>query len=104
VDNPINPLTVLFLINAIHFKGGWTEQFDKKQTREIPFTLAGGAVKQHPVMFQSGDYRYLQEEGFQAVCLPYGNNCRVGMYIFLPEPGRSLRDFYGTLSASRVGR
>ncbi len=104
VDDPIHPLTVLFLINAIHFKGTWTEQFDKKQTREIPFTLADGAAKQHPVMFQSGDYRYLQGEGFQAVFLPYGKNSRVGMYIFLPDPGRSLGDFYGTLSAENWAR
>lgn len=93
VEGPIDPLTVLFLINAIHFKGAWSEQFDPQQTREIPFTLADGSRKQHPLMFQSGSYRYLKGERFQAVSLPYGEKGRVSMYVFLPDPGSSLPEF-----------
>ena len=28
VDAPIDPLTILFLINAVYFKGAWSEPFD----------------------------------------------------------------------------
>jgi serine protease inhibitor len=98
VEPPIDPMTVLFLINAIYFKGDWSKPFDAKQTREIPFTLTGGTVKQHPVMFIEGDYRTLKTEQFQAVSLPYGKTGRVSMYIFLPNEDSSLAEFYGELN------
>jgi serpin B len=33
VDDVINPLTMMFLINAIYFKGTWTYQFDERRRR-----------------------------------------------------------------------
>lgn len=98
VEPPIDPMTVLFLINAIYFKGDWSEPFDAKQTREIPFTLNDGTVKQHPVMFKEGETQTLKTEQFQAVSLPYGKTGRVSMYIFLPNEDSSLTEFYGELN------
>ncbi|MBS3942620.1 MAG: serpin family protein [Dethiobacter sp.] len=98
VQPPIDPMTVLFLINAIYFKGEWSEPFDPEKTRNIPFTLADGTVKQHPLMFREDDLFTLQTEQFQAVSLPYGKNERVSMYLFLPHPDSSLSEFYGELN------
>lgn len=98
VDPPIDPMTVLFLINAIYFKGDWSEPFDAKQTREIPFTLSDGTKKQHPLMFIDGDFRSLKTEQFEAVSLPYGNTGRVSMYLFLPAADSSLTNFYSELN------
>src|SRR5574341_735958 len=39
VDDPIDPNIVMFLINAIYFKGLWTYQFDLQQTKDDRFTL-----------------------------------------------------------------
>jgi serpin B len=94
----IDPLTVLFLINAVYFKGTWTHEFDKKQTKEGMFTLLDGNQKKHPMMNQSGRYRYLENEDFQAVSLPYGEE-RMSMYIFLPDSERGLEGFYQNLNA-----
>lgn len=88
---------VMFLINAIYFKGQWTEKFDKNATAPAPFYLAKGKSKQHPMMVQTGKYRYFENEQFQAVSLPYGNE-RVSMYIFLPKPTSNLNAFYKTLN------
>jgi serpin B len=90
---------MLFLIDAIYFKGKWTQEFNKKQTAEYPFYLAAGRQKQHPMMSQSGEYRYYENEKFQAVSLPYGENKRLSLYIFLPVKNSSLSAFYKTLNA-----
>lgn len=103
VTPPIDPATVMFLINAIYFKADWQEPFDPARTREIPFTLPDGSVKEHPVMFREGEFRYLDGDGFQAVSLPYGKNGRISMYVFLPDAERSLDNFAEQLSATEWG-
>lgn len=90
--------SLMFLINAIYFKGKWSDQFDKARTKDQPFKLADGRQKPHPMMVQSGNYAYFEGEGFQAASLPYGGG-RVSMYIFLPREGTSLDQFHRQLKA-----
>jgi serpin B len=94
----IQPNDALFLINAIYFKGNWTKKFDKSQTTERPFYLSNGTQKQHPMMSQSGKYRYYENESFQAVSLPYGKG-RLSLYIFLPQKNTSLDTFQQQLAS-----
>ncbi|MBD2199181.1 MULTISPECIES: serpin family protein [Calothrix] len=98
VDN-IDPNQMLFLINAIYFKGKWSNEFDKSQTATLPFNLASGQQKNHPMMSQDGDYRYQENAQFQAVSLPYGKDGKFSLYIFLPKQNSSLKSFYQTLNA-----
>lgn len=93
----LKPSDVLFLINAIYFKGNWTKQFDKSQTTEKPFYLSDGTQKQHPMMSQSGKYRYYENETFQAVTLPYGKG-RLSLYVFLPRKNTNLDTFQQQLT------
>jgi serpin B len=93
----IRPDNVLFLINAIYFKGNWTKKFDKSQTTERPFYLTDGTQKQHPLMSQSGKYRYFENDTFQAVSLPYGKE-RLNLYVFLPKKNTSLDAFQQQLA------
>jgi len=83
---------VLFLINAVYFKGQWQKKFDKALTKDQPFHLASGAQKSMPLMSQSGSYLYHRGEKFQAVSLPYGKG-GTSVYLFLPDEGASLNDF-----------
>ncbi|MBD6617053.1 serpin family protein [Komarekiella sp. 'clone 1'] len=94
----IEPDQVLFLINAIYFKGNWSQEFDKKQTTQHPFYLTSGRQKQHPMMSQKGDYKYYENQQFQAVSLPYDKDGKVSFYIFLPKQSSNLKTFYQNLN------
>ncbi len=89
---------MLFLLNAMYFKGKWTTPFDKSQTVIQSFDLLNGNEKQLPMMSQSGKYRYYENEKFQAVSLPYGKG-RLSLYIFLPKQKSSLAAFFQNLNA-----
>jgi serine protease inhibitor len=91
--------TILFLINAIYFKGQWSAQFDKARTKEEPFTLSDGRQKKVQMMTQSGEYDYFEGPNFQAVSLPYGER-RLSMYIFLPAKGAGLAQLQKNLTAA----
>jgi serpin B len=94
----IQPDQVMFLLNAIYFKGNWSREFDKKQTTERPFYLADKTQKKHPFMRQSGKYSYYETAQFQAVSLPYGGE-RLSFYVFLPQSNSSLTEFHKSLTA-----
>jgi serpin B len=90
---------MMVLINAIYFKGDWSRQFDKQQTRKEPFYLANGTQKPHPLMSQTGEYRYLDHAQFQGVMLPYGDRRRMSMVILLPKKNSSLAELQRNLGA-----
>lgn len=100
VSYPIGPLTVMYLINAVYFKGSWTYEFDKTLTEDKEFNpILGGCsggvctegIRENkpnlvPMMKQTGkDFKYQENDLFQAVALPYGTNKRLQMLVFLPE-------------------
>ena len=95
---------ILYLINAIYFKGTWIKAFDPKLTQDSMFNLLGGSQKQVPMMMRSDAFRYLRGDGFQAVSLPYGEKDgegRFSMYVFLPDEGSSLDALLNGLTAER---
>lgn len=93
----INPATVMFLINAIYFKGAWTYEFDPELTHDAPFSTPEGD-QTCQMMTQEDEFRYFQNEEFQAVDLPYGNG-HYSMTIFLPRESVSLESFIAELTA-----
>lgn len=102
VSDAIDADTVLFLINAIYFKGTWQIKFDPSETRDGIFYLATGAEKQTPMMSRTGDYSYYAnyDANFQALSLPYGSG-RTSMYIFLPGRESDLDAFLEHLNTER---
>jgi serine protease inhibitor len=89
--------TILFLINAIYFKGQWQVEFAKEKTKDDVFRIADGHQKKLPMMFQSGKYQYQKGKDFQAVVLPYGSG-RISMYVFLPDEHTTLDQFERNLT------
>lgn len=88
----INSDDILFLINAIYFKGQWQSEFKKEHTKPHMFTLAGGEQKRVSMMSRSGSFPYYKGRGFQSVVLPYGQG-NVSMFVFLPDEMKSLKEF-----------
>ncbi|MFQ5824742.1 MAG: serpin family protein [bacterium] len=89
LENPIDPNTVMFLINAIYFYGTWKYEFDKEMTQDDFFTLPDGSYKACQMMVQTGEFNYLENDDFQAIDLPYGGE-DFRMTIFLPKPTKSI--------------
>jgi serpin B len=83
---------MLYLINAIYFKGSWQVEFDPSFTRDMTFHLAGGSKKTVPMMSRSGSFRYGEDAAVQALRLPYGGG-RMAMYVFLPRAADGLGGF-----------
>ncbi len=97
IIDQIDPDEVMFLINAVYFKGLWQKSFEKERTQETPFHMPGGQQKQVSMMEQVDEYPYYRGDKFQAVSLPYGKG-GASLYLFLPDQGSSLADFLKGLS------
>jgi len=88
---------VMYLVNAIYFKGQWKYQFEAKNTAQKPFFLANGSGIQVPAMTQHASFQYFKGTGFEAVELPY-NQGNYSMTILLPETGKTVNDIIPQLS------
>ena len=102
VDDPIGPLTVMFLINAIYFKGDWRHQFDKGLTRDAPFTLLDGSEVTTPTMFHEDevDVRTGWDDLVRVLEMPYGGDAFT-MMVVLPHPDVSLQSVVEALDTER---
>jgi serine protease inhibitor len=96
VPEVIPPEVVMYLINAIYFKGTWTFQFDRSDTRGQPFHLANGSSRTVPLMTLQGDLPYRLDDRFQAVDLPYGGRA-FSMTVLLPHEGVTVDDVVASL-------
>jgi len=87
---------VMFLLNAIYFKGIWQNKFDEENTEDLPFYRDGDNTVNVPTMKKTDDVRYAANDLFSAVELPYGtgNYC---MYFFLPQEDHSVNDVVSQL-------
>ncbi len=81
--------TVMYLINAIYFKGNWTYPFDENLTADDDFYLSDGTTKKVPMMSQEENSGYCRGDNFSGVRLPYGQE-KMAMYIILPDEGISV--------------
>ena len=93
IDPPIDPNTVLFLMNALYFKGSWMTPFDPALTKEKPFTTDEGERVRVPTMSQTGRYAYADEGDFQAIRLPYGTSGNFAMIAAVPHEDATLDSF-----------
>lgn len=92
IVDQISPDMVMYLINAIYFKGSWQEKFDSSKTSEMPFTKNDGAVINADFMNIRKSFNIIDNERLQGIELPYGNG-QFSMFILLPGKDQSATDF-----------
>jgi serine protease inhibitor len=89
---------VMFLINAIYFKGSWRDKFDPAQTRDAQFRGVAGNQPMK-LMHRNGMVSSLFTPDFAAIDLPYGNSA-YSMTIVLPHEGKSVDAVAASLQGS----
>lgn len=79
---------VMFLINAIYFKGTWQVQFDTKATRPGSFHAADGTTQTVPLMsrpeHRKPEFRTGSAQGLAIAELPYGNGAFAMDIVLVP--------------------
>ncbi len=91
----------LVLTNAVYFKGGWREPFDKTRTKDEDFYVSADRKIKAAMMNTQDDFRYAHVDGLQLLELPYGDRS-VAMIFLLPEKVGKLSQIEETLSAANL--
>ena len=91
VDSPIPDSVIMYLINAIYFKGSWTQRFDAALTRTAPFNLRGGGTVSARLMEHRdpAPARYYTGADVTVVDLPYGGRAW-SMTVVLPRTAAAI--------------
>ena len=100
VIEQIDPLQMMFLINAIYFKGTWVKQFDKKDTRESIFTNELNQQVKVNMMNKTDSFAYAEDELAQYLDLPYGNKA-FSMTVILPKETNKASDLFKTITPDK---
>lgn len=96
VIDQINSDQILFLMNALYFKGDWKTQFKTEDTRDADFNGTKG-VKSVKMMNMTSNVKYAKRGNYKAIELPYGDGNYV-MTVLLPD--KSTDETLASLSTS----
>jgi serine protease inhibitor len=85
VEKPLDSSLVMFLLNAIYFKGDWTRSFDEQYTHDWTFQAPEQQNFICKMMHTEMPAKYYESGTFEVLDLPYGEG-NYSMTIFLPTP------------------
>ena len=102
VPDPIPDQIVMYLINAIYFKGDWTFEFDKGRTKDQPFQLADGGKVMARMMSREEKHqvRMFSDADVTVVDLPYSRRAYV-MTVVLPREATGAESLATQLTQER---
>ncbi|UFH55201.1 serpin family protein [Spirosoma sp. KNUC1025] len=99
VIEQIQPDNVMFLLNALYFKGDWKTQFDPSKTIDAPFKLASGGTTNVRMMRLNAPIKHVARSTYGAYELPYGSD-KYAMTVLLPAANTSADALINSLSSS----
>lgn len=100
LEPPISPNVIMYLINAIYFKGQWSRQFDPQKTFDGTFKTLNGSEQAARMMSRNGKVEYTKGDGYKTVRLPYGSG-KTSMYCILPDEGININEFIENMSINK---
>jgi serine protease inhibitor len=80
---------ILYLANAVYFKGDWVSPFEHNSTDKEPFTRADGTKVDVDMMNATEGRPFAENGALQATSLAYVG-ADTGFYVMLPRPGVSI--------------
>lgn len=93
--------TVLIAVNAIAFKGEWSQKFDEELTHDAPFYPLKGDPFDAKFMSRTGKYRLVVSPVATVVEAPYGEKA-YSMLLLLPQEGAAPRATLAGLNADKL--
>ncbi len=102
ISYPVRPNIMMYLINAIYFKGTWTSEFDPERTRPMPFNVTAEKDTTVDMMYQKEEFRIFEGEDFHAVELPYGDKS-FAMTAILPAEDKTPNDIISGMTSENWG-
>lgn len=98
----LNEITRLVLTNAVYLRSRWIYQFDERFTENEKFYVSSDKIVDTPLMCQTKDFEYAENEILQILELPYkGYDLR--MLVLLPKEKNGLTDLEQRLSMGNLG-
>ena len=98
IIDDIKENTIMYIINAIYFKGNWTYPFDPEATGKAPFYNLSGTTASVDMMTQRGTFPYYTTDQATFIDLPYGDSLYT-MTIILPEESNDLNELVSELQS-----
>jgi len=95
IKNPLDEIpanAIMYLINAIYFKGIWSSEFNSKDTSEKDFVTSGGKTNKVDMMRQEQTFNYYEDDKAQYLDMPYGNKA-FSMTVILPKQKNTIESY-----------
>ncbi|XP_069676829.1 serpin B6-like isoform X3 [Periplaneta americana] len=100
----ITPDTVLMLLNAVYFSGGWDTVFAERNTNMQPFTTLDGNSKDVATMHHYQEILvggHNSDIGAKYVHLPFSNN-QFSMLLIVPDAVDGLKGVLNSLTTQKL--
>lgn len=100
VLSEIQDNVVMYIANAVYFKGIWRKKFDKDNTNEADFINELGNTVKVNMMYQKDTFAYTSDAYAQYLDMPYGNKA-FSMTVILPTDGKTTNDVLNYLTLDK---
>lgn len=101
IIDKISEDVMMYLINAVYFKGDWKVPFSANKTYKQDFNSPQGAVDAD-FMSRRGNMDYLKSGGAEGIVLPYKGD-KFAFFALMPEKDKTAREMINELSPLKIG-
>lgn len=97
----ISPYSMMYVINAVYFKGKWSSPFDEKETYRTNFTDEQNKLSEVNMMYKRDTFLYYKDAYAQYLDMPYGNKA-FSMTVILPANGKTTGEVLDHLTTEHL--